>query len=355
MKNVYELFLKGTKAKKGLGEFGIEIETETKSANYYPKDFFGESIVKESPGHGQKIFWHPRTMPEWSVTEDGSLRDFGREFVLKEPLDYSLAMMSLDSFGQATKDIRFTLDAPATSVHVHMNITKFTCIQLINLISLIMFFENLLTEFCGESRRSNTFARPCRCADATVENVYKMIEAINSGAKKPIMFSQSNVKYGVMNLSTLSIYGSLEIRCMRGTTNPEEIKDWLTILNRLYKYAQLPGLTPFTFYEMYKDIEFEVVDRIFGSDSDRLKCKYWRDMLRRNEFWLSNIATLIPTWSNFGSKYTEEPETVRAPKIALGGISPGQLAQIYSNPPQPIEEWSPVDPNWTPPYFEEED
>ena len=337
MKSIYDLFLLGTRIKKGLGEFGIEIETETKEANYYPKDFFGESLAQETPGHGVKVFWHPRSIPEWTVTEDGSLRDFGREFVLKEPLNYDLAMMAIDSWGQATKDIRFTQNAPSTSVHVHMNITKFTPLQLVNLFTLLVFFENLLTEFCGETRRSNTFARPCRCVDAILDNIRRMIDGIENGSKKSIVFSPAQAKYAVLNLSTMSLYGSLEVRSMRGTTNPEEIKDWLSILNRLYKYAQLPGLTPSTFYDVYREIEFEIVDRIFGSDSDKLKHNNWRDMLRRNEFFLADIATLVQSWGEFGTKYSSRDD-----KDSLSSNELYQIAQQMMTNQPPALNWAPA-------------
>jgi hypothetical protein len=332
MKNLYDIFGRGRKLKKGLGEFGVEIETETKSASDYPRDFFGEGQPKETI-HGLKMYWHPRTIPEWVVTEDGSLRDFGREFVFKNPLNYPLAMAALQSWGTAVSAVKFSKDAPATSVHVHMNVTEFTPLELANLLVQLFFFENLLTEFSGTIRRSNTFAKPARCADQSLENVISLFESIDKGKKNAIVFSEQHVKYGVINLATIAAYGSIEVRSFRGTTDYVQIQDWLTILNRIYKFSRVPGLTPFEFYKTYQDIEEEIVDRVFGSDAEKLKCADWRDWLRRNEFYLSNLSTYIQDWSKFGSKYVDEPtpkKNLGQPSDFLNQVSPLPLGnQLY--------------------------
>lgn len=205
-----------------------------------------------------------------------------------------------------------------------MNITSLSPVQLVNLVVLILFFENLLVEFCGVSRRSNLYARPSRCADSTIDNIYKMVEQMEVGSKNALVFSQSTTKYGVMNFSTLSTYGSLEIRSMRGTTDPEEIKEWLSILNKLYRYAQVPGMTPMSIYETYRQIEYDIVDRVFGRDAIRLKCKDYKDMLRRNEFWLAQIATMVLSWNKFCSiEKPEESEKLPLPLAAVG-VTPYQ-------------------------------
>lgn len=334
MKTIYDIFKANRRLKKGLGEFGIEIETETKNASNYPADFFGDSFMKETV-HGQKIYWQPRSIPEWYVTEDGSLRDFGREFVLKNPLDYGLAMSALESWGTALKSVKFNKDAPATSVHVHMNVTEMTLIQLANLLCLLIFFENLLTEFSGDIRRSNTFARPIRCADTAVENFQSLISSLELGKREALKFNEQHTKYGVINLATIHTYGSVEIRCFRGTTDYVQIQDWLTILNRIYKFAKIPGLTPLAFYETYQDITTEIVDRVFGSDAPKLKCKNWKNWLERNEFYLADFATLMTDWNSLGSRYeVEKPDTKLGKKLDQFLNEPTILAApVYTQQP----------------------
>src|SRR5690242_2495326 len=112
---------------------GLEIETETKEPYDIPRFSF------------------------WAVHADGSLRDFGQEYVLVQPLAIEQIPLALDEFKDKTKGIKFIQDSLTTSVHVHLNFLDQSFQTLGNFLILYTMFENLLIRYSGEDRLSNLF------------------------------------------------------------------------------------------------------------------------------------------------------------------------------------------------------
>ena len=186
------------KIKKQVGTYGVEIETETLSKDKYPEGFITEDH-DYPPNH--KKFLKCKKLPGWDIHLDGSLRNYGIEYVFSEPYTLQESMAALDLFEKETSKIPFIQNSPSTSVHVHVNISNETFVTMGNFLTLWILFENVLVEFSGESRRSNLFALPNRCAERTHINIIKMFQKLEKN-KSPagLSFPQETVKYAAINL-----------------------------------------------------------------------------------------------------------------------------------------------------------
>lgn len=100
-------------------------------------------------------------------------------------------------------------------------------------------FENLLVEFSGETRRSNLFALPSRCAHQNIIDYKRILDQFCQGTRGNVFHApESHSKYSALNVAPLSKLGSIEIRTLRGTTDPKILKQWVTILNDILIYSR---------------------------------------------------------------------------------------------------------------------
>lgn len=299
---LFEIFSKFHKLKKHDGLYGIEIETETKEASDYSEDFLYDYAEEQTATH-ESIGVYQTPMEYWKAVEDGSLRDFGIEYVLKEPQTLAGAIKALDEFGTHTKDVPFLQGTPSTSVHVHVNMMNQLPITLANFVTLWVLFENVLVEYCGEARRSNTFAPPVRIVEGAWTNYMKMFSQIEGGKPTAIKWSISNAKYSALNIAPLAYLGSVELRCMRGTTNTQEITEWLQIIDRLLTYSKTKGLTPKMIYGLYQQKEEKYFFDVFGPLGYQIIRENWESAIHRQELYLAKLAMSVKDWSKFGMAY----------------------------------------------------
>jgi hypothetical protein len=299
----------GWKARRHPGEFGMEIETEVKNEKAYPSGF----LVGDGADPKGVLQYSTPLLPKWRAVGDGSLRNYGIEFIFKQPYTYKESIDAIDIFGEATKKVKFIEGAPATSVHVHVNMWNETFLTLGNFCTLYTLFENLLVEYAGETRRSNLFSLPTRCSETTGWNLIKMFEEIDAGNYQAIRFTDEDVKYAALNLASLSRLGSLEIRMMRGTTDPKELKEWVGILYALLKFARIEGLTPRDIISEYRVKGVEFVEEVFGDHGEVLyeKAKNPQYLIDKNLFFAASIASSIKDWNTLGDNFAKREETLK--------------------------------------------
>lgn len=202
MSNVYKaLTSRGMSYAAHKGTFGLEIETETAEAYDVPKFSF------------------------WDVHRDGSLRNFGQEYVLKQPLDFNEHIpLALEEFRVKTsKGILISLElCSQTSVHVHINFLGETFQTLGNFLTIYSLTENLLIRMSGADRLSNLFALPICDAETTFFNMKNMLDGIKAKQYNSMVFDPEYTKYAAINLAALSRFGSLEIRSLGEPSTPRK-------------------------------------------------------------------------------------------------------------------------------------
>ena len=189
------------------GEVGIEIEVE-----------------------GKKLIHEEETPDPWKYYVDGSLRgQENAEYILKKPIAFSDVDKVLDKLWAAFKKKKSVLDdSNRTSVHVHLNCQDFHLNRLTAFLASYFALEEILTEWCGEYRVGNLFC--LRAIDAPAIVLWAK-RFIRSDGNKPL---PDTLHYSGLNVNALKKYGSLEIRTLRGTSNPTVIKKWVAVLHRLY-------------------------------------------------------------------------------------------------------------------------
>lgn len=253
------------------GDIGLEIETETKEPYDIPQFSF------------------------WVVHPDGSLRDFGQEYVLAQPLTIEQTQLALDEFKNKTKGIKFIEDSLTTSVHVHLNFLDQSFQTLGNFLVLYTMFENLLIRYSGEDRLSNLFCLPICDAEETYKNMMRMAIGIGKSDAGQLIFGVDACKYAALNLSTLGSYGSLEIRCHKGTTNIDRIMEWVGILNSIKIYAR-QNIVPQEIITAWKDRGSELLSDVFGQYRKIIDFKGAGDLIEKNFWYAANIAYSVKDW-----------------------------------------------------------
>lgn len=200
----------GNKATKG--DIGIEIEME------------GKNLPLQN-------------IPPWEYHIDNSLRappgGTCAEYVLSKPIAFDAVPDALNTLWAAFKanKTRF-VDSNRTSVHIHLNCQQFFLNRLTSFLALYFIIEEGLTEWCGEYRVGNLFCLRAKDASAITSYIKAFIQADGNA---PI---QEFLHYSAMNANALKKYGSLEVRTLRGTSDPTVILDWVEVLERLYKLSE---------------------------------------------------------------------------------------------------------------------
>lgn len=192
------------------GDIGLEIEME---GNKFPKD---------------------EIVAPWAYHKDGSLRgQDNAEYVLKAPIEFNRVPEAVDKLFDMLKTYGSKLDeSNRTSVHVHLNVQKFHLNRLTAFLALYFSVEELLTAWCGEHRVGNLFCLRARDATAIVSQIRKFIA---SDGRYDL---REHHHYAGLNANALYKFGSLEIRTLRGVSDPQIILDWVSVLQRLYELSK---------------------------------------------------------------------------------------------------------------------
>lgn len=222
--------------RKGVkGEVGIEIEVE---GNKFKKD----------------------NLPApWSYHHDGSLRGHDNaEYVLRSPVMFKDVPKAIETLWGMFEEYGSVLDVSnRTSVHVHLNVQKFHLNRLTCFISLFLSVEELLTQWCGDHRVGNLFCLRAKDATAIVHRLKKFIQG--NGHYE----LSDGLHYAGLNANAITKFGSLEIRTLRGCTDPQTIINWIEILERIYRVSadfsdprQIPGILSSDGTAYYLDLVF---------------------------------------------------------------------------------------------------
>jgi hypothetical protein len=202
------------KVRKQVGSIGIEIESE-----------FSSAILDRLNDY----------LNHWSIKGDGSLRNFGYEFVLNrpaDPKDLDTVLKEWQNFITKAK-VKY-LHSNRCSIHIHNNIQDFTVVQTITAICAYWLIEPYLMAFCGDARKGNNFCLTLRDADGVHTQLIKNIKSGNflSG------FDADHYRYASLNPESIYKFGSIEVRTMRGTDDIKEIKDWANINYEIFNNSK---------------------------------------------------------------------------------------------------------------------
>jgi hypothetical protein len=203
------------------GKVGIEIEME---GNKFPFPAGYKETHTPVKVAGLKY---------WSYVHDGSLRgQNSAEYLLTKPIEFSEVNKAIEELYKKLEEYGTIIDeSNRTSTHVHLNCQELFLNQLTSFMALWFTFEEVLTQWCGEHRVGNLFCLRSRDATAIISHLRKFIK---SDGKYDF---NEGMHYAGLNASALKKYGSIEIRTMRGVSDPKVIQEWVEILQRLYNLS----------------------------------------------------------------------------------------------------------------------
>jgi hypothetical protein len=233
--------LRGVRTKKG--HVGIEVECE------------GNNLPKTG------------LEPYWTYVRDGSLRGADNaEYVLTKPIDFDEVEKAVGDLWSKFKESKTKLDESIrTSVHVHLNVLPFYQNRLAALLALWFIFEEPLSYWCGDHRAGNLFCIRAKDGPAIIEQIKGWFE--NKGN---FGLDTEGLHYAALNLSSVQEHGSVEIRTMRGVTDPKPLLQWVRILRKLYD-ASADYPDPRTLIEDYSLLgAYDFFQKIFGKEAEAI-------------------------------------------------------------------------------------
>lgn len=175
----------------------------------------------------------------WSVVNDGSLRSYGKsgdcaaEFRFTKPLNsFTSAIAVKQLCSVLNTETKHIYDSGRTSTHVHVNVCNINMLQIMNLITLSIIFDEFLVAQHHPFRSGNLFA--LRYVDAEWPVRMLLHEAQRPNFRK---WSSPQQRYASVNLASIANFGTIEFRAMDGEINPQRINQWVFCLHQLKRGA----------------------------------------------------------------------------------------------------------------------
>lgn len=164
--------------------------------------------------------------PYWRLTEDGSLRNHGYEFITPPirawRVEHALHQLLTK---QIPPDVEYS---DRTSVHVHINVRTLTVPQLEALVLTYLLFEKTLFSWIGHNRYENIF-----CVPICETNMGLMLDGLIQRNNPHITWQ----KYTALNLLPITEKGTIEFRHLHGTGDIKKIITWINLILSLKKFA----------------------------------------------------------------------------------------------------------------------
>lgn len=299
------------------GDIGIEIECE---GNYFRK---GPAFAHDG-----------KPLPDgWIYHKDGSLRGMDNaEYVLKKPIKFGQVKDHVDRLWAMFKEDGTVLDeSNRTSVHVHLNAQNFHMNRLCSFFALFFCLEEILTEWCGDHRVGNLFCLRAKDAPNLVKQIKNFIQTDGK------WHFSDGVHYANANAQALEKFGSIEIRSLRGVTNPELILQWVEVLERIYKLsAEFPdpreiceefsGGGAYAFLEWVLGPTVGYVKNGIEWDNQRISESLYEGIR------LAQDLCYCREWSNFEAKDLRADPFGRPLKKVLSNLSYYEMDSTLSQP-----------------------
>lgn len=170
----------------------------------------------------------------WRYAVDHSLRgEENAEYVLRTPISFDEVPTAVASLWSlfASNESRLD-DSNRTSVHIHLNVQEWYINRITSFAALFFSLEEFLVQWCGEYRVGNLFCLRAKDAPSLCIDLQQYI-------RRSMQYDLSdNLHYANLNFQALAKFGSLEVRAMRGVTDPEILITWVDILRRIYDQSK---------------------------------------------------------------------------------------------------------------------
>lgn len=247
----------------------------------------------------------------WTSKTDGSLRNYGVEFVSQplrtKQIPYAIEYLKENLYYYNNPDF-----SDRTSIHVHLNVRDFTIERLKIFLLLYCIFEKHFFNIAGTKRENNIFCIP----------LYKTEQCISLEEFSDILIDWS--KYNALNLGCVlgsnvnPRFGTVEFRHLYGTLDTSIIYPWINSIVHLREYSLLISLeelietiktlnTTSEYIALYKKVfkktclDFKLISKLdFESCITHTKL----NLFSKNNFLMRNNCDYLSTgrYTNSSSK-----------------------------------------------------
>lgn len=282
----------------------------------------------------------PSVTGAWKSKEEGSLRGYSMEYVTNGPI--LCDDNKFQTIKQLTDEInrpeyRVNKASPRTSLHVHVNVGKLTPNQTWTAATAYWLFENLLMEYCGESRKGNLFCLRAKDAEGSIRTCTRDLRS-----KTPFTTLKTDIiRYAAQNMNAIPKFGSIEYRGMCGTTDAEVIDTWSTQLHNLVRNSSLHFSNPSELLDRYYATSNKAafLGRFFdpGFVQRLTSMPGWMDMIDNNVDLLLEFAYYHSDWTKYQERledhFSKNPVPIIDPtRIPLGvQLTSEQMAIAMEN------------------------
>jgi Putative amidoligase enzyme len=209
----------------------------------------------------------------FAVTEDGSLRNNGHEYV-SIPLS---VQRSVDAFKQlhATLKKGSSAFSNRTSIHVHANCGNLDDLQVRSILYLYALYEEAFFAMVDRERRDNIHCVPL--TETYLPSLYK--EPLSR------LYNRWH-KYTALNIKPLGKYGTIEFRHMHGNDDPVLYAEWVGTINNLFSIGKSVDVSKINLTEEFL---YETFRELFGAThiSDK-----WLDIRSRMDNQIIDIKLI---------------------------------------------------------------
>lgn len=158
----------------------------------------------------------------WQMATDNSLRNNGMEYKTRYGKRIGHLPTMLFELKKQARNFDFS---ERTSVHVHLDCRMLTPEETRQIFILYLLFERSLFRYAGPDRMHNVFCVPYNDSNKCFNN-NDFVDVI-----------RASEKYTAINLHTLTTFGTIEFRNMRGSADPNFIFNWVMMLAHMKMFA----------------------------------------------------------------------------------------------------------------------
>lgn len=206
----------------------------------------------------------------WNHTEDGSLRNNGRELI-SVPLSGRLIDYALHELQAILLACPHRSWSHRCSIHVHQNFSTMREKQLMAYVMIYGLFEELFYSRVAPYRKANAFCYPATSID-------------------PIVFMEirDDNKYCGLNLAPLKRQCTVEFRHMHGTEDMTALRRWLQLIVKLHAWVERqPSKQVVDMVLAYiREKKFvELAQSIWGVNATLFKPEFIQESAEKNALW----------------------------------------------------------------------
>jgi hypothetical protein len=215
----------GAKALPSMGDYTSKLFSST--------EFIGVELEYEGL-HTHTVQTYLTNLPSSKIIADTdySLKFAGVELKFSSALNGSNIIEALETVKVLLKNYedKVYLAGHRCSTHIHINVSDLTLPQLHRFLLFAYFCEPALMDVCASDRRDNVFSVGIDKLEDYTEVLYKI-------SKGDVTFDPSTAKYRAIGLNSIYSLGSLEFRMFNGTTDMDQVLDWINFVQEIKHIA----------------------------------------------------------------------------------------------------------------------